>query len=169
MSVSSMLTNTMLRNFKIHTIYYKISLRRSLIDMPHQKKHVIQDVLGMKTGKLHQVHLLPVNRSIAGHLLDNKELLNVELLEVEPEYIEKKLSEYIENLGILPNVGQKIGLTEMEETEVTKADADEFKNSLLLNMIEEDEKHVNKFLKDEILKEFKTARKIDSGFSVTRY
>lgn len=169
MSTAQNVTKALLHNLNIHTLYYKISLRRSLIDMPHQKKHVIQDVLGIKTGKLHQIQLVPVNRSFASHILDNKELLTVELLEVEPEYIEKKLKQYIEDIGIVPTVGQKIGLTEMEETEVTQADVDDYKDSILMNMLEEDGMHVNKFLKKEIIKEFKTARKIEPGFSVTRH
>ena len=168
MSSTPAITKALLHNLNIHTLYYKISLRRSLIDMPHQKKHVINDVLGIKTGKLHQVQLLPVNRTIASHLLDNKELLNVELLEVEPEYIENKLMSYIDAIGIVPKVGDKIGLTEMEETEVTQEDADDYKNSLFMNMLEEDSRHVNKFLRDEITKEFKAARKIEPGFSVAR-
>lgn len=169
MSAGSVITKSLLHNLKINTLYYKVSLRRSLIDMPHTKKHVICDVLGIKNGKLHQIQLLPVNKTIASHLLDNKELLSVELLEVEPKYIENKLNKYIEDMGILPEVGQRIGLTEMEETEVTKDDVDDYKKSLLMNIIEEDNKSVNRFLKEEVIKEFKLARTIAPGFAVTRY
>jgi ribosomal protein L30 len=62
--------------------YYKITLLRSMIGLPKQKKDLLQKTLGLKK-RLSTVYR-PICNQVAGQVLAVKELVKIELIDHEP-------------------------------------------------------------------------------------
>lgn len=142
----SKLLQNFLFNAKIDSIFYKASLRRSLIDVPHTQKTMLEEI-GITTGKINKIHVLPINKKTALNLLKNKELVAVEVVKVDHDVILSTIKEYY------------------PEFTVTEANAEQIHNDITPEGTEAINNDIRKFVEEE----FKAARKISPGFSVVRH
>lgn len=91
--------------------YYKVTLLRSMIGLPKDKKNLLQKSLGFK--KRLQTVYRPINNSVAGQLLAIKELIKIDMIDHEPP-TQKEMKEArkpakgYEIIGKMNSIGQII-------------------------------------------------------------
>ncbi|KAL6951257.1 hypothetical protein ACO0OE_000492 [Hanseniaspora uvarum] len=147
---------------KIESIFYKASLRRSLVDVPHTQKTILESI-GIKSRKLNRVHILPINKKTAIGLLKNKELVNVEVVKVDEDVIMSEIKKInpdfsIEQISAKP---EQVNIEPTEDLLDSKAE-----NTFISPEVSE---YINQNIRDFVENEYRLARKIEPGFSAVRH
>lgn len=147
---------------KIESIFYKASLRRSLVDVPHTQKAILESI-GIKSRKLNRVHILPINKKTAIGLLKNKELVNVEVVKVDEDVIMSEIKKInpdfsVEQISAKP---EQVNIEPTEDLLDSKAE-----NTFISPEVSE---YINQNIRDFVENEYRLARKIEPGFSAVRH
>ncbi|CAI8507560.1 unnamed protein product [Hanseniaspora opuntiae] len=147
---------------KIESVFYKATLRRSLVDVPHTKKTLLENI-GITSRKLNKIHILPINKKTAIGLLKNKEIVDVEVVKVDEDVILGEIKKINPDFSI-ESISSEAQQASIEQTsDLLEPEA---ANTAIPPEVSE---YINESIKEFIRNEYSLARKIDPGFSVVRH